>query len=480
MTKTTTNNKAGQGRVTGKHRATGGTATHEETGEGPKSGDPISISRRQNGHFHATVNLGRKPDGSRHRVHRIRKTEELVRRAAMEAYLSRAPSLAPVASSLTVQELLMSVTARYTTSSEYSTLHNTAWLNQIISLRLGRHRVAALTVAEVESLLTWLSETVDQPMRGAPDERTQDPRYAPATARKVYQRLCRALDVAERDGVVTRNVARDVDRSLLPRVPTQDWVDAWTTDDVRMILATTKALDPALYPLIVMAFASGVRIGELVGARYSDYDPELNTLRAFGTAKEGGGRGRGKTDRAHREIDLPDAVGEVMNRHLHRLARRRDELGAAWGVKRTCGEETREKKRLATVAAAVRRSGHQLDQSFRPVKPVSTEHHTWLFPTPRGTRDYKNNVNKRWGRILKAANLEHRVFHSVRATCITSALEANVPLHEIQAMVGHASPVMTLRYAHRPKKSTAAKRMSAQMGLDGILDDDKDKDPDKH
>ena len=47
-------------------------------------------------------------------------------------------------------------------------------------------------------------------------------------------------------------------------------------------------------------------------------------------------------------------------------------------------------------------------------------------------------------------------------------------------MVGHASPVMTLRYAHRPKKSTAAKRMSAQMGLDDILDNDKDQDPDKN
>ncbi|THF87856.1 hypothetical protein E7T09_01055 [Deinococcus sp. KSM4-11] len=439
----------------------------DQTGaEGPESTEqlfkfdpdfklPISVSMRKDGRWTYTVDFGVHATGERHRTCSTRNTEEKAWREAIRVYLAGPSALRAAAPVLTVSMLIGRIMERRGSTGEYSTQSNLAWLHQIIDQQVGQRLVSQLTSDDVHNVLTTLGET----------DGDGTPRYSESTQCKVYQRLCRVLDVAVHEGAVHQNVARLLDKDLRPTLSSKPWTDAWTTEDVQNVLRTAAELDPKLFPLIVLAFASGVRIGELVGARLSDYDPVNNTFRAFGTAKEGGGRGKGKNVRSHREILLPDEVQDVLKDHLERLGRLRADLGPAWGIKRVCTEETREKKRQA----ALKQWGRGFDQTLKPAKPVPTETHEWLFPTPRGTRDHKNNIGRRWRRILQTAGMEHRVFHTVRATCITAALEAKVPLNEIQAMVGHASPVMTLLYSHRPKQSTAAKRMAAQLGLAGIL-----------
>ncbi|WP_156952958.1 tyrosine-type recombinase/integrase [Deinococcus frigens] len=312
-----------------------------------------------------------------------------------------------------------------------------------LSRDIGRRLVTQLTTGDVQDLLKEL--------RG---------RHADSTVSKVYRRLCRVLDLAVQEQVVVRNVAAAIQRK--PTVKTRVPAEGWTTEEVQKIIRTTREVDPAMYPLVVMAFASSVRIGELVGARLQDYDLDKNVFWADGTAKEGGGRGKGKSDRAHRPISLYPGAQDVMLAHLDRLQRLKEAVGPAWGIKRVHSEETREKQRQA----ALRQYGRHYDQTWKPAKPVPTETHEWLFPTSRGTRDFKTNVGRRWHRILEAAQVKDRVFHAVRATWITAALDDNVPMHVIQAAVGHASPVMTLRYAERPKTDDAAARVARRLGLD--------------
>ncbi|WP_439951565.1 tyrosine-type recombinase/integrase [Planomonospora sphaerica] len=56
--------------------------------------------------------------------------------------------------------------------------------------------------------------------------------------------------------------------------------------------------------------------------------------------------------------------------------------------------------------------------------------------------------------------------HTARATAATLALDAGVPLADVQELLGHASPVTTQRYTRGRRKldSHAAYRMAALLG----------------
>lgn len=72
----------------------------------------------------------------------------------------------------------------------------------------------------------------------------------------------------------------------------------------------------------------------------------------------------------------------------------------------------------------------------------------YVFPS---SRDRKMPVSRRviWKRLKDygtAAGVPNIHPHRFRATYITEALDAGIPLHEVQAAVHHATPAMTLRY----------------------------------
>jgi len=56
------------------------------------------------------------------------------------------------------------------------------------------------------------------------------------------------------------------------------------------------------------------------------------------------------------------------------------------------------------------------------------------------------NFNKPWQRICRAAGVENKTFHGLRATCITFWLQAGVPVQEVRALAGHSDVETTMRY----------------------------------
>lgn len=71
----------------------------------------------------------------------------------------------------------------------------------------------------------------------------------------------------------------------------------------------------------------------------------------------------------------------------------------------------------------------------------------WLFPG----RNPKQHVTASWFRaqlktIAERASVTRAHPHRFRATFITEAIDAGIPLHEVQAAVHHSSPATTLRY----------------------------------
>jgi len=82
----------------------------------------------------------------------------------------------------------------------------------------------------------------------------------------------------------------------------------------------------------------------------------------------------------------------------------------------------------------------------------------WVFHDLTGRRD--NDVRYAFDAACEAAGLTDFHFHDLRHTFASWLVMKGVPLATVSALLGHASPVMTLRYAHlSPKHLTSAVRV---------------------
>jgi integrase len=139
--------------------------------------------------------------------------------------------------------------------------------------------------------------------------------------------LVKALRSAERDGLVSRNVA-----SLVP-TPRADRVlgRSLTRDQAARLLITIKG-DPleAAYVLMLM---TGLRPGETLALSWADIDLDTSLLRVRRSLRREAGRlvlGEPKTPGSRRTIALPDQVVRQLRDHRQRQIAARLRAGAEW------------------------------------------------------------------------------------------------------------------------------------------------------
>ena len=72
----------------------------------------------------------------------------------------------------------------------------------------------------------------------------------------------------------------------------------------------------------------------------------------------------------------------------------------------------------------------------------------YVFPSPRHTDRPLSDTLRLWRRARKEAGLDDVRLHDLRHTVASQAVARGVPLSTVARMLGHADPVMTLRYAH--------------------------------
>ena len=97
--------------------------------------------------------------------------------------------------------------------------------------------------------------------------------------------------------------------------------------------------------------------------------------------------------------------------------------------------------------------------SLRPIldKHKRTVAHAYSDPVfPGSLGDYRA-ARRVFMRAVKVARLDPVRIHDLRHTFGSHAAQAGVPLARLQKLMGHASPVMTMRYmAHAPASYLAA------------------------
>lgn len=258
---------------------------------------------------------------------------------------------------------------------------------------LGGHRLRDLRPSDVQRMLNAMTT------KG----------YAAQTVRNVGNILSVVLRQAERDGLVERNVARLVDlpkreRSRLPSM---------STADVRRFLDASKG-EP-LWPAWALAFATGMRAGEVCGLRWSDWDRVAGTLTVDGQY--------GAPIRTGRKVVYPRRTGKTANaaRTLHLPA-----LGA---------EALRLQQAQALSAVVV-------------------------FATPKGHPLSPTFVSRKFRESLEAHGFPHVRLHSLRHSSAVAMLDSSGgDVVAVSKTLGHGSLAVTIdTYA---KEADAARKRGA-------------------
>jgi integrase len=246
-----------------------------------------------------------------------------------------------------------------------------------ITTRIGHIVLQGLTKPDVRALYAALAES------GLGEK----------TIHNIHIVLCKALDDAAEDGLVTRNVANHVHKGA-----SRPEMKAWSEDELATFLAFTR--EDADYTLYHLVAYTGLRRGEVLGLRWRDID--LNhaqlTVREQWT-RQGGplGTSQPKSDASRRQVTLDAATVEVL----------------------------------------------------RAVRPPLAHPTALVFARADGSHEDPNVIGRRFVRRARACGITEIPFHGLRHTHATILQARHVDAKTVSQRLGHSDVSTTLRiYTH--------------------------------
>jgi integrase len=221
--------------------------------------------------------------------------------------------------------------------------------------------------------------------------------------------LHNALDTAVKWGLVPRNVC---DLTSPPRKERFE-IQPFTAEQVQQFLIAVRG--HKWETLFMLALATGMRQGELLGLKWQDINVSTGTLqvrrilsrvmsersvREFVEADP-------KTEQSRRSIPLAPFALSALRQHRERQVENKVKAGPAW------------------------------------------QEHDYVFCTLTGTHLRPNHVFDEFKKILKRAGLPSIRFHDLRHSTATLLLGLGVHAKVVQEMLGHTQISMTMDiYSH--------------------------------
>lgn len=225
---------------------------------------------------------------------------------------------------------------------------------------------------------------------------------APKSVRNVHIIVRKSLGDATRKRLVARNVALDADAPRVPGHADRD-LDTWSPEELRSFLAGIR--DHHLAPAFLLAVATGMRRGEVLGLQWEDVDLDGLTVAVRRTILNVAYRitpGEPKTARGRRTISIDAATAAVLRGHRASQLQRRLELGLGG-----------------------------------PLPPP-------VFAKPDGRPIHPDLFSKTFDRTVKRLGLRKVRLHDLRHTYATLALRAGVDAKTVSARLGHSTVAFTL------------------------------------
>jgi len=235
----------------------------------------------------------------------------------------------------------------------------------------------------------------------------------------VHQVLRTALGLAVRWDMVSRNVARLVDRPRIQRKP----INPLTPDEARRFLAAIRG--HRLEALFSVALALGLRQGEALGLRWEDIDFGTGTLHVRNQLQRIEGKLTlvpPKTEKSRRTLVMPALIVDRLREHEKRQLAERLWSGSKWS-------------------------------------------NTGLvFANRNGDPTQARRVIEQFHKALEHAGLRRVRFHDLRHSCATLLLVQGVSPRVVMEVLGHSEIALTMNaYSHvvPELRQEAALRMQA-------------------
>jgi len=245
---------------------------------------------------------------------------------------------------------------------------------------------------------------------------------APKTILEVHLILRAALDSAVERELLVRNVAHSALARRRP--PAQGPARAWTAQELRVFLRGAR--HHRLYPALHLAAHTGMRRGEIVGLKWSDFDRGNSRLSISRTLQNVGGR--------------PVEFGVKT-----RTSRRTVELD-----RHTASELARWRRHLESEGL-----------------PRGAD--DWMFCNRTGRFLNPQSVSQLFDRLVRRTDLPRIRFHDLRHTHASLLVAAGAPIKVVSERLGHAHPAFTMHtYQHLlPGMSAAAAEQFAALVAGG-------------
>ena len=290
---------------------------------------------------------------------------------------------------------------------------------------LGEVRLNEMTTADIQKAIHRLQ---DHGGRRTPAEPQGRP-LAPKTVRHMGSLLFTVLSDAERLGVLKIPNPMANRRVLLPKLTKRNPA---VLDATKLQALFERARNTRLYPLVVLAAATGCRRGELLALEWSDLDETT------------------------REINVSKSL---------------EQTKAGLRIKTTKSEEAR-RFSLPEWALEVLRAHRQVQQHDHQLLGKGYNDQNLIFCQPGGAYYSPDRLGARVVELMRKVGLAGVSLHSLRHSHASILLSNGVPVAVVSQRLGHADQNITLSiYSHAlPADTLAAAKIWNDSMADVIAD----------
>ncbi len=293
---------------------------------------------------------------------------------------------------------------------------------------LGGRRLQALQATEIDALYSKMAAAAV---------------IAPRTQHHVHTVFSSALATATRKGKISVNPMTRVEQ--VPSV--SDVVDDDTEADVigeglsdtDLAMLIDGFVTSTIFPIVVLAAATGARRNEILALRWTDLDVAKRTLRIAraweGTKKFGLRLKAPKTKRGLRTIDLDAGTVALL----------------VW-----------ERTAIQRLCAGTPDGAAEVDLSL-----VKLPAGCLMFPNPPAGEDFsltapRNplSVTQAFARRAEAIGFGRVRFHDLRGVHSTALLDAGIPVHTVAQRIGDDPAILLRSYAKLRRSKRADERLS--------------------
>lgn len=404
-----------------------------------------NIIEGADGAWHAWLIVGYHPNGRQDRRHVKRATREAVEERIDELLEQKRAGQVVKAGRLTVAQWLAvyleTVATRRCdpgTVADYRSKMN-HWVIPVI----GKVRLDRLAPEQLERVY------INMQKAGRAD----------SSALKVHRILSRALEVALRRNLLSRNVAKLID------APTMRVVEQSPLSQVEATAVLDAAAGRRNAARWSVGLALGLRQGEVLGLRWQYLDLDRGEMRVWWQLRrrafEHGCDGTCGKRRAGNcpQREMPLRSGEMVVLDLSRPADADRRTGLI--LKEPKGKSKRTVPLPDELVAELRR--HRETQDLERVMAEDLwQDHGFVFARPDGQPVDPSDDYEDWKALTAAAGVPESRLHDGRHTAGTVMTSLGVPIQVVQEILGHSDLRVTRRYVH--VASEMAKSATARMG----------------